>query len=323
MKHHNQPDSFHHVLSGHPDPNLTYAHELVEKVLHPKSEYDLAAAFDGDGDRNMILGKNFFVTPSDSVAIIAANAVESIPFFKNGLVGVSRSMPTSQALDRVASKLGLPFFEVPTGWKFFGNLMDKYEKEGRKEFICGEESFGTGSAHIREKDGIWAILAWLSILAHKNQDATKPLFSIRDIVVAHWKQFGRDFYSRFVTVDCSFICSMDSLTCLNVLRYDYEECDATAGDEFMANLRSLCSSLKGQTFESPEGPVTVADADDFEYKDPVDQSVSSRQGIRIRFANGSRVVFRLSGTGSVGATIRVYFEKFEPNAASHEQDTQV
>jgi phosphoglucomutase len=283
---------------GHPDPNLTYAATLVERLYSKTEHIDFGAAFDGDGDRNMILGKDFFVTPSDSVAIISANATV-IPYYKKGLAAVSRSMPTSQALDRVAAKLSLPFYEVPTGWKFFGNLMDKYEKEQpEKGFICGEESFGTGSAHIREKDGIWAVLCWLSILAAKNPDASRPLVTVADIVKEHWRIFGRNYYSR----------------------YDYEECDSKGAADMMDYLIAQTKALK------PGNKVhgfVLAKADEFEYKDPVDGSVSSHQGIRFIFDDGSRVVYRLSGTGSVGATIRIYIEKFEAEPTKQNLDTQV
>jgi phosphoglucomutase len=242
---------------------------------------DFGAASDGDADRNMILGAKFFVTPSDSVAIIAANS-QFIPYFaKGGVKGVARSMPTSQALDRVAEKRGLKCYEVPTGWKFFGNLMD----DGKLS-ICGEESFGTGSDHIREKDGMWAILAWLSILAGRNQSSAEGrLISVRQIVEEHWAQYGRNYYSR----------------------YDYEQVDSAAADKVMSTLLTLIPTAKGQKWEGFE----VKDADEFTYRDPVDHSVSEHQGIRFQFIDGSRIVFRLSGTGSVGATIRVYVERYE------------
>uniref|UniRef100_A0A0G4I532 phosphoglucomutase (alpha-D-glucose-1,6-bisphosphate-dependent) n=1 Tax=Chromera velia CCMP2878 TaxID=1169474 RepID=A0A0G4I532_9ALVE len=285
---------------GHPDPNLTYAHDLVE-ILHPLEPSkvtdktpDFGAAGDGDADRNMILGKGFFVTPSDSVAIIACYAQRTIKYFKDGLKGVSRSMPTSMALDKVAEKMGLQMYEVPTGWKFFGNLMDA----GRLS-ICGEESFGTGSDHVREKDGIWAVLAWLSILAFRNKDtAAGSLVSIRQIVEEHWAEFGRNFYTR----------------------YDYEEVDSGAANKMMDRLKGLagdiagipaaCSSVSALLEKNP-----IVKADNFEYKDPVDGSVSSNQGMRFFLKDGSRVVWRLSGTGSSGATIRMYLEKYTQNSA--------
>jgi phosphoglucomutase len=275
---------------GHPDPNLTYAHDLVERMFH--GEFDFGAASDGDGDRNMVLGSKFFVTPSDSVAVIAANS-QCIPYFRGKLRGVSRSMPTGGALDKVAQKLGLEFFEVPTGWKFFGNLMDA----GRIQ-ICGEESFGTGSDHIREKDGIWAVLCWLSILAAKQHGPDKPLVTVADIVKEHWRQFGKNFFTR----------------------YDYEECTTEGGNAMMAHLNKIISdpSTKGKKF----GNYTVAGCDDFEYRDPIDGSVSRNQGIRFIFEDGSRIIYRLSGTGSTGATIRVYIDQFEPDPAKHNIDTQ-
>eukprot|EP01125_Pyxidicula_operculata_P003421 TRINITY_DN1420_c0_g1_i1.p1 TRINITY_DN1420_c0_g1~~TRINITY_DN1420_c0_g1_i1.p1 ORF type:complete len:564 (-),score=126.55 TRINITY_DN1420_c0_g1_i1:72-1763(-) len=277
---------------GHPDPNLVYAKSLVDRMYSKTETIQFGAAWDGDGDRNMVMGHNFFVTPSDSLAVLAANASSSIPFFSasgpnKGLVAVSRSMPTSAAVDRVAQKLGIPLYEVPTGWKFFGNLMDKYEKEGTSGFVCGEESFGTGSAHIREKDGIWAVLAWLSVLAEKNHNGGDKFVTVADVVTNHWKEYGRNYYCR----------------------YDYEGVSASGANEMMAHLVSLAKSLKeGDAL----GSFTVKFADEFEYKDPVDGSISSHQGMRFVFTDGSRFVVRLSGTGSVGATIRLYLEKYEP-----------
>jgi len=271
---------------GHPDPNLTYAHDLVEAMglgehkVEDSKVPDFGAAADGDADRNMVLGKRFFVTPSDSVAIIAANA-GSIPYFASGLKGVARSMPTSAALDRVAQKLGVKCFEVPTGWKFFGNLMDAGMLS-----ICGEESFGTGSDHIREKDGVWAVLAWLSILQSKNV-GTEKLKSVEDIVMDHWRVYGRNYYSR----------------------YDYENVDSAGANALMQHLVGQFPSLKRG--ESKLGEFTVEKADEFEYADPVDHSVSKNQGVRFLFTDGSRIIFRLSGTGSVGATIRLYVEKYD------------
>ncbi|MEL6472409.1 MAG: alpha-D-glucose phosphate-specific phosphoglucomutase [Cyanobacteria bacterium J06623_4] len=267
---------------GHPDPNLVYAHDLVE-IMFSDSAPDFGAASDGDGDRNMILGNNFFVNPSDSLALIAANA-QLVPGYKNGLSGIARSMPTSQAADRVAEKLGLDCYETPTGWKFFGNLLD-----ADKITICGEESFGTGSNHVREKDGLWAVLFWLNVLAERQQ-------SVEEIVVDHWKTYGRNFYSR----------------------HDYEGVDKAKANELMDGLRSQFSTLPGQTL----GDYTVAYADDFSYTDPIDGSVSQKQGIRIGFEDGSRMVFRLSGTGTQGATIRLYLESYEPDAAKHSVDPQ-
>ncbi|CAL8995178.1 unnamed protein product [Prunus brigantina] len=290
---------------GHPDPNLTYAKELVARMGLGKSTTqdeppEFGAAADGDADRNMILGKRFFVTPSDSVAIIAANAVEAIPYFSAGLKGVARYMPTSAALDVVAKHLNLKFFEVPTGWKFFGNLM-----EAGLCSVCGEESFGTGSDHIREKDGIWAVLAWLSILAYKNKEnlGGEKLVSVEDIVRQHWASFGRHYYTR----------------------YDYENVDAGAAKELMASLVKLQSSLSevNQIVKGIRSDVSsVVNADEFEYKDPVDGSISKHQGIRYLFEDGSRLVFRLSGTGSEGATIRLYIEQYEKDPSKIGRESQ-
>lgn len=267
---------------GHPDPNLVYAHELVEKAFGDNAP-DFGAASDGDGDRNMILGRQFFVTPSDSLAVMAANAT-LIPGYKDGLAGVARSMPTSQAVDRVADKLGLGCYETPTGWKFFGNLLD-----ANKATLCGEESFGTSSNHIREKDGLWAVLFWLNILAERQQ-------SVENIVREHWKTYGQNYYSR----------------------HDYEGVPSDRANTLMDNLRSAVSSMAGQQL----GAYTVEYADDFSYTDPVDGSTSSQQGIRIGFTDGSRIVFRLSGTGTKGATLRVYLESYEADPAKHGVDPQ-
>lgn len=279
---------------GHPDPNLTYAKDLVN-ILYGENGPDFGAASDGDGDRNMILGRRFFVTPSDSVAIIAANAQDAIPYFHSGPKGLARSMPTSGSLDRVAQKLNLPFYEVPTGWKFFGNLMD-----AGKLSICGEESFGTGSDHIREKDGIWAVLAWLSILAYRNKDkrSGEKLVSVADVVREHWATYGRNFFSR----------------------YDYEECESEGANKMIEYLRDLISKSKaGDEY----GNYVLDFADDFTYTDPVDGSVASKQGVRFVFSDGSRIIFRLSGTGSAGATIRIYIEQFEPDVSKHDMDAQI
>ncbi|KAK6931612.1 Alpha-D-phosphohexomutase, alpha/beta/alpha domain II [Dillenia turbinata] len=283
---------------GHPDPNLTYAKELVARMGLDDSNSqeeppEFGAAADGDADRNMILGKRFFVTPSDSVAIIAANAVQSIPYFSAGLKGVARSMPTSAAIDVVAKHLNLNFFEVPTGWKFFGNLMDAGLCS-----VCGEESFGTGSDHIREKDGIWAVLAWLSILAYRNKDNLDgdKLVTVEDIVREHWATYGRHYYTR----------------------YDYENVDSVGAKALMAYLVKLQSSLAEVNSIVKSICSDVADvvhADEFEYKDPVDGSISKHQGIRYLFGDGSRLVFRLSGTGSEGATIRLYIEQYEKDSS--------
>ncbi len=268
---------------GHPDPNLTYADELV-KIVYGTQAPDFAAASDGDGDRNMILGKGFFVTPSDSLAIIAANA-HLIPAYQGGLAGVARSMPTSGAVDRVAKKMNIPCFETPTGWKFFGNLMD-----ANKVTLCGEESFGTGSNHVREKDGLWAVLCWLNIIAAKKQ-------SVEAIVKSHWEEFGRNVYSR----------------------HDYEGIPTEQANAVMAHLKGQFSTLQNQVL----GRYRVAQCDDFSYVDPVDGSVSTGQGIRLLFECGSRIVFRLSGTGTEGATIRIYLEAYEPDTHQHHLDAQV
>ncbi|RWR95874.1 phosphoglucomutase, chloroplastic [Cinnamomum micranthum f. kanehirae] len=279
---------------GHPDPNLTYAKDLVD-VMYGENAPDFGAASDGDGDRNMILGRRFFITPSDSVAIIAANAQAAIPYFQSGPKGLARSMPTSGALDRVADKLNLPFFEVPTGWKFFGNLMD-----AGKLSVCGEESFGTGSDHIREKDGIWAVLAWLSIISYRNKDKKigEKLISVEDVAKEHWATYGRNFFSR----------------------YDYEECESEGANQMIGYLRELVSKSKaGEKY----GNYVLQFADDFTYTDPVDGSIASKQGIRFVFTDGSRIIFRLSGTGSAGATVRIYVEQFEPDVSRHDMDAQM
>jgi phosphoglucomutase len=266
---------------GHPDPNLAHAKEIV-KLTSGINAIDFAAASDGDGDRNMILGRNFFVTPSDSLAVMAANA-HLIKGYKSGISGVARSMPTSQAADRVADALGLECYETPTGWKFFGNLLD-----ARKITLCGEESFGTGSDHVREKDGLWAVLFWLNLLAVRQE-------SVEQIVRDHWRKFGRNFYTR----------------------YDYEAVDKAAAEGLMEHLRSRLSALPGSQF----GNYTVNYADDFAYTDPIDGSISKNQGIRIGFSGGSRIVYRLSGTGTVGATLRVYLEAYEPDPDKHTLET--
>lgn len=267
---------------GHPDPNLTYAHDLVE-IMFGDDAPDFGAASDGDGDRNMILGKQFFVTPSDSLALIAANA-RLAPGYGQGIAGVARSMPTSAAVDRVAEELDIPCFETPTGWKFFGNLMD-----AGKVTLCGEESFGTGSDHVREKDGLWAVLFWLNILAIKRQP-------VETIVKRHWARFGRNVYSR----------------------HDYEELPSDAANDLIDHIRAQFTSLPGKTL----GRYTVKTCDDFSYTDPVDGSVSQKQGIRILFEDGSRIVFRLSGTGTAGATLRIYLESFDADISQHDQDAQ-
>ncbi len=267
---------------GHPDPNLVYAHDLVEEMFGPDA-LDFGAASDGDGDRNMILGQRFFVTPSDSLAVLAANAT-LCPGYAAGLKGIARSMPTSKAADLVAERLGIPAWETPTGWKFFGTLLD-----AGKATLCGEESFGTGSDHVREKDGLWAVLMWLNVIAGRKA-------SVAEIVTAHWADYGRTFYSR----------------------HDYEGIDSAAAEGLMEHVRASGPGLVGQTLHG----FTVGDCDDFSYTDPVDGSVSTHQGIRLMFTDGSRVVFRLSGTGTSGATLRVYLERHEPDTSKHGQETQ-
>ncbi|MDP1870380.1 MAG: alpha-D-glucose phosphate-specific phosphoglucomutase [Gallionella sp.] len=269
--------------NGHPDPNLTYAHELVE-ILYGDNAPDFGAASDGDGDRNMILGRHFFVNPSDSLAILTANA-KLAPGYREGLAGVARSMPTSAAVDRVARELDIPCFETPTGWKFFGNLMD-----AGKVTLCGEESFGTGSSHIREKDGLWAVLFWLNIIAVRRQ-------SVEEITREHWAHFGRNVYSR----------------------HDFEAIPSDAANGVMKHLKDSFATLPGQKF----GSYTVDVCDDFSYTDPVDGSISTGQGLRILFTDGSRIVYRLSGTGTEGATVRIYLEAYDPNVTNHHLDAQV
>lgn len=274
----------------HPDPNLTYAAELVTEMQ--KGVHDLGVAFDGDGDRNMIIGKNgFFVSPCDSLAVIADN-IDSISYFKKtGVLGFARSMPTSCAVDQVAKKKGLSCYEVPTGWKFFGNLMD-----AGKLSLCGEESFGTGSDHIREKDGMWACLAWLSILAQRKQ-------SVEEILKNHWNTYGRNFFTR----------------------YDYENCESAPAEQMISNLQQLVDNqnLVGKSYPGDNKEYVVATNDNFMYTDPIDHQVSKNQGIRIIFADGSRIIFRLSGTGSSGATIRMYVESYESNQEKYFMDAQV
>lgn len=285
---------------GHADPNLTYAKELVALMgldrtgmkidVGGRAIPSFGAAADGDGDRNMILGTQFFVSPSDSLAVIAANA-NAIPFFKSqgGLKGVARSMPTSGAVDLVAKDLNFDLFETPTGWKYFGNLMDSKALFGGKDytpFICGEESFGTGSDHVREKDGIWAVLAWLSILAVSNTDPSKPLFTVEDIVKRHWTKYGRNYYCR----------------------YDYEGVSKAKAEAMMDKMRASFEENTGKTV----GKYKIVKSDDFMYVDPVDGSVAKKAGVRFLMEDGSRVIFRLSGTAGSGATIRMYLEQYEP-----------
>ena len=267
---------------GHPDPNPVNAHELIA-IMAGDNAPDFGAASDGDGDRNMIVGRRFDVTPSDSLAILAANATVA-PGYAAGLAGIARSMPTSGAADRVAAALGIPCFETPTGWKFFGNLLD-----AGKATLCGEESYGTGSNHVREKDGLWAVLFWLNLLAAKRQ-------SVEEIVRAHWAMHGRNYYSR----------------------HDYEAIDSAVASQLMEALRGKLAGLAGQQL----GDYTVALADDFSYTDPVDGSVSHKQGVRIVMTDGSRIVLRLSGTGTEGATLRLYLERYEADPAQHTIATQ-
>jgi phosphoglucomutase len=262
----------------HPDPNLVYAKDLFDLMMSNEAP-DLGAASDGDGDRNLIIGRGQFVTPSDSLAMLAANA-HFAPAYAAGLAGIARSMPTSAAADRVAEKLGIRCYETPTGWKFFGNLLD-----AGLATICGEESAGTGSNHVREKDGLWAVLLWLNILAVRRQ-------SVSDIVREHWRTYGRNYYSR----------------------HDYEEVDAAAANGLVDDLRGKLGSLPGQA--------GIVRADDFAYDDPVDGSHTEHQGIRIFFGDGSRIVYRLSGTGTVGATLRVYLERLELDPAKQALETQ-
>jgi len=268
---------------GHPDPNLVYAEDLVALMNQKLQAPDLGAASDGDGDRNMILGRQFFVTPSDSLAVMAANA-HLLPGYKNGISGIARSMPTSMAADQVALRMGIKCYETPTGWKFFGNLLDAGLIN-----LCGEESFGTGSDHIREKDGLWAVLFWLNLIAEKKQ-------SVSNIVHQHWQGFGRNYYSR----------------------HDYENIDLTVAQTIMSDLQGQLASLPGSDW----GKYHVMLADNFSYQDPVDGSLSENQGIRILFENESRIIVRMSGTGTQGATLRLYFEQYQPPAGQLDAETQ-
>ena len=268
---------------GHPDPNLTYANELADLLMEGDA-YQFGAACDGDGDRNMILGKRCFVNPSDSLAVLTANATLA-PGYASGLAGVARSMPTSAAVDVVAKDLGINCFETPTGWKFFGNLLDAGEIT-----LCGEESFGTGSNHVREKDGLWAVLFWLQILA-------KRRCSVAEIMTEHWNRYGRHYYSR----------------------HDYEAVPSEAAHGLYDRLETMLPSLIGQSFAGR----SISAADNFSYTDPVDQSVTKGQGLRILLDDGSRVVLRLSGTGTKGATLRVYLESYVPTTGDLAQDPQV
>ena len=268
---------------GHPDPNLTYAHELAELLLDGE-EFRFGAACDGDGDRNMILGHRCFVNPSDSLAVLTANATVA-PAYANGLAGVARSMPTSAAVDVVAKDLNIDCYETPTGWKFFGNLLD-----AGKITLCGEESFGTGSNHVREKDGLWAVLFWLQILAERR-------CSVAEIMNNHWSRFGRHYYSR----------------------HDYEAVPSDAAHGLYDRLETMLPSLAGQSFAGR----SISSADNFSYSDPIDKSVTKGQGLRILLEDGSRVVVRLSGTGTKGATIRVYLESYVASGGNLNQDPQI
>jgi len=267
---------------GHPDPNLVHAHELVEK-MNGDDPADFGAASDGDGDRNMVLGKGFYINPCDSLAVIAANA-HLIPAFSDGLSGVARSMPTSRAVDRVAEGLELDCFETPTGWKYFGNLLD-----AGKIALCGEESFGTGSSHVREKDGLWTILCWLNLIAERQQP-------VDAIVKDHWSRFGRDYFTR----------------------HDYEAIDTDAAASMFSALKSKLNDLAGTDVAGVE----IESAQEFSYLDPVDGSESSNQGVQIFLKNGGRLVYRLSGTGTSGATLRVYIDQFEGRSDGLDLETQ-
>ncbi len=267
---------------GHPDPNLVHAHQLVE-LMHGEDALDFGAASDGDGDRNMVLGNNFYVNPCDSLAILTANA-QCVPGYAQGIKGVARSMPTSRAVDRVAFEMGVDCFETPTGWKYFGNLLD-----AGKITLCGEESFGTGSNHVREKDGLWAVLFWLNLIAAKKQ-------SVSEIVKSHWESYGRDYFTR----------------------HDYEGVDAPKAQQMIGMLRENLGSLKGRSFCG----LNVESADDFQYTDPVDGSKTIEQGIRIYLNNGGRIVYRLSGTGTQGATLRVYLDCYVNDSSKLAQDPQ-
>lgn len=268
--------------NGHPDPNPVWAKPLVDLLMSDNGP-DFGAASDGDGDRNMILGKGIYVTPSDSLAVLAANA-HLAPAYKAGIKGIARSMPTSGASDKVAEALGIECHETPTGWKFFGNLLD-----AGKVSICGEESAGTGSDHVREKDGLWAVLLWLNILAERKQ-------SVCEILQDHWKTYGRNYYSR----------------------HDYEAIEISSADALMSALKEKLPSLKGRICAG----LTINSADEFSYHDPIDGTVSSNQGIRIFFEGDARLVLRLSGTGTQGATLRVYLEQYTSKQGNHEIEPQ-
>lgn len=269
---------------GHPDPNLAHATDLLKVLNAGPASPSFGAASDGDGDRNMILGQNFFVNPSDSLAIMTANA-HLLPGYKLGVCGVARSLPTSRAVDKVAEKMGIECYETPTGWKYFGNLLDD-----KRITLCGEESFGSGSDHIREKDGIWAVLFWLNLIAIKQQ-------SVEEITRSHWRQYGRHYYTR----------------------HDYEAIDNDSANDLILNLREKSSMLSGTVLSGHK----VLISDDFSYTDPVDKSVTYNQGIRIIFEDESRIVYRLSGTGTEGATLRIYIERYEIHPELHDTETQI
>ena len=268
---------------GHPDPNLAHAEELVTRLNQATNAPDFGAASDGDGDRNMILGQNFFVNPSDSLAIMTANA-HLLPGYSKGIRGVARSLPTSRAVDKVAEELSIDCYETPTGWKYFGNLLDD-----ERITLCGEESFGSGSDHIREKDGLWAVLFWLNLIAIKQQ-------SVEEITRSHWKKYGRHYYTR----------------------HDYEAIDSQVAETLIENLRNIATTLSGKEY----GDYKIKLCDDFSYTDPVDNSITRNQGIRILFDDESRIVFRLSGTGTEGATLRVYIERYISDTTLHDMPTQ-
>ncbi len=272
---------------GHPDPNLVHAHELVSLINEDQS-MNFAAAFDGDGDRNLLLGHNFYINPCDSLAVITANA-HLIPGYASGISGVARSMPTSRAVDRVASVMNIHCYETPTGWKFFGNLLD-----AKKITFCGEESFGTGSSHIREKDGLWAVLFWLNLIAEKSSQDSNT--SVKKIVEEHWRQFGRDYFTR----------------------HDYESIDSSNAQNMFSELKEKLNELEGRKFNG----LNVISADNFQYCDPVDGSVTKDQGVRIFLENDSRIVYRLSGTGTAGATLRLYIDQYDDNPDMEDNDPQ-
>ncbi|HSW15445.1 MAG TPA: alpha-D-glucose phosphate-specific phosphoglucomutase, partial [Solimonas sp.] len=267
---------------GHPDPNLIYARSLVELAFSPEAP-DLAAASDGDGDRNMILGKGIFISPGDSLAMLAAH-LKQLPGYRRGLAGIARSMPTCRAADKVAKSMAIPLYETPTGWKFFSNLLD-----AGKLTLCGEESFGTSSDHAREKDGVWAVLAWLNVLAVTG-------LSVKQIAQQHWKHYGRHYYAR----------------------HDYDDLSGPAADSVMQALANRLHELPGKTV----GDYTVSEADEFSYRDPEDNSIALNQGLRVIFGDDARIILRLSGTGTKGATLRLYLERYETRESSLNWETR-